>query len=215
MAQVDADNEHLSGSLRNMHLVNSISKADSKSEQQNPSNDQNQNEARKSEGSKILPGLTLKRVTSSSDSAIGITPEDHSWSYCRADEVIDHFSIVIIYLSLSTKYHFLVQFQLRIGPNYSKSHKKAPSAPALFEPFAMDIFRTPKRVDHAARYFELPNDLTSIDTNHPHVPPVFIIQVQIPSEPPTSLFSSASDGPGWILMMFFKITDVSVLGTIS
>ena len=73
----------------------------------------------------------------------------------------------------------------------------------------MDIFRTPQRVDHATQHFVLPPELIAIDTHHPHVPPVFIIQVQIPSEPPTSLFSSSTDGPGWMLVMFFNITEVS------
>lgn len=75
----------------------------------------------------------------------------------------------------------------------------------------MDIFRTSKRVDHATRHFALPPELTGLNTNHPHVPPVYVIQVQIPSEPPSSLFSSSTDGPGWTLVMFFKITDVSVI----
>jgi hypothetical protein len=35
-----------------------------------------------------------------------------------------------------------------------------------------------------------------------------VIQIQIPSEPPASFFSSSEDGPGWAVVMFFKITEV-------
>lgn len=31
-------------------------------------------------------------------------------------------------------------FQLRVGPNYDRNKKKAPSSSALYEPFAVDIF---------------------------------------------------------------------------
>lgn len=64
------------------------------------------------------------------------------------------------------------------------------------------------RIDHAARYFDIPDEIINIDTHHPHVPPVFIVQAQFPSEPPPSMFTSVEDGPGWLGMFFFKITEV-------
>ncbi len=66
---------------------------------------------------------------------------------------------------------------------------------------------TKSRIDHAAQRFELP-DTAHLQTGNKFVPPIFIIQLQIPSEPPSSLFSSADDGPGWSIVMYYRITEV-------
>jgi hypothetical protein len=66
---------------------------------------------------------------------------------------------------------------------------------------------TKKRLDHCAQRFQLP--CPSLATQHPHVPPLLVIQVQVPSEPPSSIFSSAEDGPGWALVMYFRLTEDS------
>jgi len=50
-------------------------------------------------------------------------------------------------------------------------------------------------------------DVSHIDTHHPHVPALFVVQVQIPSEQPT-LFAAVEDGPGWAIVMYFRITEV-------
>ena len=54
---------------------------------------------------------------------------------------------------------------------------------------------------------QLPPELVAIDTKHAAVPPVFVVQIQIPSEPPPSMFTTVEDGPGWAIVMYFKITD--------
>eukprot|EP01033_Poteriospumella_lacustris_P010615 gene10615-7555_t len=63
-----------------------------------------------------------------------------------------------------------------------------------------------QRVDHAAERFQLP-DTSNINTHHAHVPPIFVVQLQIPSEPPKSMFSSSDNGPGWALVMYYRITE--------
>lgn len=63
-----------------------------------------------------------------------------------------------------------------------------------------------QRVDHAAERFQLP-DTSHINTHHAHVPPIFVVQLQIPSEPPKSMFSSSDNGPGWALVMYYRITE--------
>lgn len=63
-----------------------------------------------------------------------------------------------------------------------------------------------QRVDHAAERFQLP-DTSHIQTNNPHVPPIFVVQLQIPSDPPKSIFSSSDNGPGWALVMYYRITE--------
>lgn len=65
-------------------------------------------------------------------------------------------------------------------------------------------------MDHAARRFKLP-DTSHINTYNKHVPPLLIIQIQIPSEAPQSFFTSPDDGPGWAIMMYFKITEVRTI----
>lgn len=68
------------------------------------------------------------------------------------------------------------------------------------------LFSARQRVDHAAERFQIP-DANGIDTHNPFVPPIFVIQLQIPSEPPKSMFSSSDNGPGWALVMYFRITE--------
>jgi hypothetical protein len=71
---------------------------------------------------------------------------------------------------------------------------------------------TKLRADHCASRFQFLDPATgapiNIDTHHPYVPPVFVIQIQIPSDPPSGFFSSAEDGPGWAILMYYKITEV-------
>jgi len=95
--------------------------------------------------------------------------------------------------------------QVRIGPNYDRFKKKAPSAAPLFDIIGVDCFCTKNRLDHATQRFQLP-DTSDIDTHHPHVPPIFVVQIQIPAEPPPSLFSNVEDGPGWSILMYYRIS---------
>lgn len=129
---------------------------------------------------KPIAGCTLREVDLK---AHGKEPPSHTWA--KTDSKL---------------------FHVRIGPDYNRFKKKAPSAPSLYEPVAFDIFCTKKRADHVAQRFQLP-DVSGIDTHHPHVPPLLIIQVQIPSEPPPSIFSSLEDGPGWALVTYYRITE--------
>ena len=77
------------------------------------------------------------------------------------------------------------RFNVRIGPNYERNKKKAPSASPLYEIFAVDVFATEKRVDHVMEKMYIPElDSMLFSETHPHVPGVFVVQVQIPSEKP-------------------------------
>jgi hypothetical protein len=127
---------------------------------------------------KPIAGSTLEEVTEPQR----LAPE-HTWSK------IDHSD-----------------FNVRIGPNYSYHKKKAPSPPALYDAFAVDVFCSHTRMDHATPKFHLPDEYTSIDTHDPYVPPIMVVQIQIPAEEPP-LFVTVDDGPGWCIMMYFKISD--------
>lgn len=95
-------------------------------------------------------------------------------------------------------------FHVRIGPNYARNKQKAPSSCSIYEPIAVDIFHTLQPVDAIAEHFQLPSS-ASINTGHAHIPPLLIIQLQIPSAPP-SLFAASSDGPGWSIVTYHQIT---------
>ena len=73
----------------------------------------------------------------------------------------------------------------------------------------ISIGSTKTRLDHAAREIKLP-DTTNIDTHNKFVPPLLVVQIQIPSDPPP-MFGSVEDGPGWAILMYFKITEVQQL----
>ena len=100
------------------------------------------------------------------------------------------------------------QFQTRIGPDYKKHGKKAPSGAPIYEPCGVDVICTKQRKDHIAERMAL-MDVSDLHTNHPHVPPIFIVQMQIPSDPPPNLWTTVEDGPGWAIVMYFKITEAS------
>jgi len=130
-------------------------------------------------GEPPLAGSTLTEVFS-----LAPNVPDHTW--CKADHR---------------------QFNVRVGPEYSRFKKKEPSGPPLYEAVAVDVFCTKLRVDAVASRMRLP-DTSDRDTHSPHIPPLFIVQIQIPSEPPP-LFGSVEDGPGWAIVMYFKISEDS------
>ena len=76
-------------------------------------------------------------------------------------------------------------------------------------------------MDHCCPRFQLldPNTdavpLAQLKTHHAYVPPVFVIQIQIPSDPPSGFFTSADDGPGWAIVMYYRITEVSSAGWVN
>jgi len=96
------------------------------------------------------------------------------------------------------------KFKLRVGPNYDRNKQKAPSAVPLYEVFAVDVFCTDKRIDNVTSRMELP-DCSDLNIANPNVPAIFVVQVQMPSDPPPML-STVEDGPGWALVLYFKMT---------
>jgi hypothetical protein len=172
------------------------------------------------------------------------------------------------------------QFNVRVGPDYSRYKKKAPSGPPIYEAFAVDVFwyvhtcgcarfptctlgctvlcsfylhlyvhrrvlefnkfsygtrlcftlihttlstsaflpiyhSTKLRADHCSSRFKFADPNSSapinVDTHNAFVPPVFVIQIQIPSDPPSGFFTSAEDGPGWAILMYYRISEVRIV----
>ncbi|KAH9322583.1 hypothetical protein KI387_017222 [Taxus chinensis] len=92
-------------------------------------------------------------------------------------------------------------FKLR-GENYFKDKKKdvAPNY-AAFYPFGLDVFQCQRKIDHIARYVELP-DFDSCG----ELPPILIVNIQIPSYP-AAIFLGESDGEGISIVFYFKLSD--------
>ena len=56
---------------------------------------------------------------------------------------------------------------------------------------------------------DIPSEWTNIDTNNPNVPPLLVVNAQIPSDFSATIFYSNDDGEGWSLVIYFRITQVS------
>ncbi|KAJ6689045.1 hypothetical protein OIU85_005454 [Salix viminalis] len=92
-------------------------------------------------------------------------------------------------------------FKIR-GKNYFRDKKKefAPNCAAYY-PFGVDVFLSPRKIDHIARFVNLPA-LNSVGK----VPPILVVNVQIPLYPAT-IFQSEIDGEGANFVLYFKLSD--------
>ncbi|KAH9609169.1 hypothetical protein KSS87_002395 [Heliosperma pusillum] len=92
-------------------------------------------------------------------------------------------------------------FKVR-GPNFFRDKKKdfAPSSSAYY-PFGVDVFLSPRKIEHIARYVELPavNSIAGF-------PPILVVNAQVPLYP-ASLFQNEADGEGINIVMYYKINE--------
>ncbi|XP_075085803.1 uncharacterized protein LOC107767408 isoform X2 [Nicotiana tabacum] len=92
-------------------------------------------------------------------------------------------------------------FRVR-GKRYIRDKKKefAPNH-AAFYPFGVDVFLSPRKIDHIARFVELP----AVDSSGV-VPPILVVNLQIPSYPPT-IFQNEHNGEGMSFVFYFKLSE--------
>jgi len=99
-------------------------------------------------------------------------------------------------------------FMLRTGPNYEKNKAKAPSSEAFFDVVGLDVFRSGAKIDNIGSKVVLPEEWTSLETNMAGVPPLFIVNCQMPEVTmlgSPSFFSEITDGPGWTIAIYYRM----------
>lgn len=107
---------------------------------------------------------------------------ENTWSYCESSS-----------------------FSLRSGTNYERNKVKEPSLPEFYDVVGVDFFKTESRIDHIASKITIPIEWLSRITNNPYVPPLYIVNVQIPQDFQSGTFTSVSDGPGWSLVIYLLL----------
>lgn len=92
-------------------------------------------------------------------------------------------------------------FKVR-GLSYIRDKKKefAPNS-AAFYPFGVDVFLSPRKINHIARFVELP----AIDSSG-EIPPILIVNLQIPLYS-AAIFQNEYDGEGVSFVFYFKLSE--------
>ncbi|KAK1437790.1 hypothetical protein QVD17_03588 [Tagetes erecta] len=93
-------------------------------------------------------------------------------------------------------------FRIR-GENYLKDKKKehAPNYAAYY-PFGVDVFLSQRKIDHIARFVELPVGGSSSG----ELPSILVVNVQVPLYP-AAFFQGEIDGEGMNIVLYFKLSD--------
>jgi len=90
---------------------------------------------------------------------------------------------------------------------YKQHKKKAPGGEPLYELIALDVFKTPQRVDGIHQYVNFPTEGV-LDTKHPEVPSLFVVNCQFPREK-QNVFAEG-DGPGASVVFYFAIKQSTI-----
>ncbi|KAL9226273.1 hypothetical protein vseg_002105 [Gypsophila vaccaria] len=92
-------------------------------------------------------------------------------------------------------------FRVR-GQTFFRDRKKefAPNYAAYY-PFGVDVFLSPRKIEHIARFVELPAVNSIAD-----FPPILVVNAQVPLYP-AALFQNEGDGEGINIVMYYKINE--------
>ncbi|CAK9308944.1 unnamed protein product [Citrullus colocynthis] len=92
-------------------------------------------------------------------------------------------------------------FKVR-GKNYFRDKKKEFAQNcAAYYPIGADVFLSQRKIDHIARFVELPAINPAGD-----VPSILVVNVQVPLYPAT-IFQGENDGEGMSVVMYFKLSE--------
>lgn len=94
------------------------------------------------------------------------------------------------------------RFQVRQGPNYRKTKLKAPSDESLLDLVAIDIYRSPAKIDNIASII----DLGELKPKH-SVLDLFVVNCQVPSYQPSNPLwgEKQGNGDGFNFVCYFAI----------
>ncbi|KAG4395726.1 hypothetical protein GLYMA_19G017700v4 [Glycine max] len=92
-------------------------------------------------------------------------------------------------------------FRVR-GKNYLRDKKKEfASSSAAFYPLGADLFLSSRKIDHIARFIQIPSINIPGDA-----PSILIVNIQIPLYP-AAIFQSENDGEGMNVVLYFKLSE--------
>ncbi|KAD4983170.1 hypothetical protein E3N88_19841 [Mikania micrantha] len=93
-------------------------------------------------------------------------------------------------------------FRVR-GKNYLRDKKKEhASSYAAYYPFGVDVFLSQRKIDHIARFVELP----IVGPSSGELPAILVVNIQIPLYTAT-FFQGEIDGEGMSFVLYFKLSD--------
>ncbi|KAI3977966.1 hypothetical protein MKX01_032343, partial [Papaver californicum] len=93
-------------------------------------------------------------------------------------------------------------FKVR-AENYLRDKKKefAPGYAAYY-PIGVDVFLSPRKIDHIARFVQLP----VMKSSSGKLPPLLVVNVQVPLYP-AAIFQGETDGEGMNFVLYFRLSE--------
>lgn len=106
-------------------------------------------------------------------------------------------------------------FDVRQGPSYEKTGKKAKSEENMCEVVGVDVFKSNRKLTHIMEHVIPPEDLTkplTSTTDFVYVPQLFVVNFMLPSYNPSNPLwgASVSDGRSYSIVMYIKILPEAV-----
>merc|ERR1719384_916424 len=103
-------------------------------------------------------------------------------------------------------------FKVRVGPDYvAGSGQKSPSKKALYNVFAMDAYKLPRKINKIFKYMNIDKYVDKYRLYAPYdkekcpLPPLFILNVMVPNYTP-ELMGGKSDGEGYQMILYAHLS---------
>ncbi|GMI06894.1 hypothetical protein TrVE_jg13041 [Triparma verrucosa] len=103
-------------------------------------------------------------------------------------------------------------FNLRVGPNYKRTGKKAPSGPELYKLDKCDLVQTSTsrlNVINGSEFQHFVPELSDKVLEGTKIPAQMIVTANLPTDSP-SMFSTAENGPSFVVVFYFSASGMLV-----